>query len=49
MKCKVFEHTFQHTIHTILALAAIEDFELRSVDISHAFTNSVTTLMLRYI
>jgi len=28
------------TIHTILALAAIEDFELRSVDISHAFTNS---------
>ena len=28
------------TICTILALAAIEDLELQSVDISHAFTNS---------
>jgi len=28
------------TIRTVLALAAIEDLELRSVDISHAFTNS---------
>jgi hypothetical protein len=27
------------TIRTILALAAIEDLELRSVDISHAFNN----------
>jgi hypothetical protein len=28
------------TIRTILALVAIEDFELHSVNISHAFTNS---------
>ena len=28
------------TIRTVLALAAINDLELHSVDISHAFTNS---------
>src|SRR6266700_216265 len=30
----------QATVHIVLALAAIEDMELRSVDISYAFTNS---------
>jgi len=38
---ETFASTMRHsTIRTILALAAIEDLELRSVDISHAFTNS---------
>ena len=30
----------QATVCIVLALAAIEDMELRSVDISYAFTNS---------
>jgi len=30
----------QATVRIVLALAAIEDMELRSVDISYAFTNS---------
>jgi hypothetical protein len=38
---ETFASTMHHTtIRTILALAAIEDMELRSVDISHTFTNS---------
>jgi hypothetical protein len=38
---ETFASTMRHTtIRTVLALAAIEDLELRSVDISHAFTNS---------
>jgi len=38
---ETFASTMRHTtIRTILALAAIEDMELHSVDISHAFTNS---------
>ena len=38
---ETFASTIRHTtIRTILALAAIDDMELRSVDISHAFTNS---------
>jgi hypothetical protein len=38
---ETFASTMHHTtIRTILALAAIEDMELHSVDISHAFTNS---------
>ena len=37
---ETFASTMRHaTIRTVLALAAIEDLELRSVDISHAFTN----------
>ena len=31
---------WQATVHIVLALAAIEDMELWSVDISYAFTNS---------
>ena len=30
----------QATVRIVLALAAIEDMELRSVDITYAFTNS---------
>ena len=38
---ETFASTMRHTtIRTVLALAAIDDLELRSVDISHAFTNS---------
>jgi hypothetical protein len=38
---ETFASTMRHaTIRVILALAAIEDLELRSVDISHAFINS---------
>ena len=38
---ETFASTMRHTtIRTVLALAAINDLELRSVDISHAFTNS---------
>ena len=38
---ETFASTMRHTtIRTVLALAGIEDLELRSVDISHAFTNS---------
>src|ERR671929_620035 len=38
---ETFASTMRHaTIRTVLALAAIEDLELRSIDISHAFTNS---------
>ena len=38
---ETYASTMRHaTIRTVLALAAIEDLELRSVDISHAFTNS---------
>ncbi len=38
---EIFASTMRSTtIQTVLALAAIDDLELRSVDISYAFTNS---------
>jgi hypothetical protein len=38
---EIFAPTMRHaTIHLVLALAAIEDLHLRSIDISHAFINS---------
>ena len=41
-----FKETFAPTVHyatirTILAIAALEDLELRSVDISHAYLNGI--------